>query len=82
MFAQQERCEGRKGIVGNANVTNGEEPTRENEEGQEQEEYCEYCEYQEDWDEPRGVYFSGSEGESPSELDWGGGLGIMGRISR
>ena len=56
MFAHQERDRGRKGNVRNANVTNGEEPTRENEEGLGKEGYCEY---REDWGEARGVYFAG-----------------------
>ena len=67
MFAQQERGERRKGNIRNANVTNGEEPARENEEGIEKEEYCEY---QEDWEEPRDVYCAGNEDEPSSELDW------------
>ena len=40
-FPHQERANGEKGNVRNANVTNGEEPTRENDEGLEKEEYCE-----------------------------------------
>ena len=60
---------GRKGNVRNANVTNGGEPTRENEEGLEQEEYGGY---HEDWEDSRDVCFSWGGNESPSGLDWGG----------